>query len=165
MRYSSKQIVFQEIPNEISIAFHITGCPLRCLGCHSSIQRNSELGNDLNEDIFRAEIEKNIDYVSCVLFLGGEWDESQLCKLLDISKAKYLNTALYTGLEFDEVSSEIKNRLTYLKYGPFVSSLGPLSSSSTNQKLINLKTNECLNHYFLKERGVYDSINRNSNSI
>ncbi|WP_231731034.1 4Fe-4S cluster-binding domain-containing protein [Lacimicrobium alkaliphilum] len=29
------QICFQEVPDEVSLAFTITGCPLACAGCHS----------------------------------------------------------------------------------------------------------------------------------
>ena len=48
MRYSGLQIVFQEIPNEISLAIHFTGCPLKCKGCHSNDLWSPASGYDLD---------------------------------------------------------------------------------------------------------------------
>lgn len=61
-----------------------------------------------------------------------------------------IKTALYTGLEFDDVSVDIRNNLDYLKFGPWIKELGGLQSKTTNQKLLNLNNGECLNHYFIK---------------
>lgn len=156
MRYSGTQVVFQEIPNEITLAFQVIGCPVRCSGCHSSDLWSSDIGEDLDLKTLSGNIDKFKNYISCVLFLGGEWNQSELVAHLDFIKASGLKTALYTGLEYDQVSVEIINRLDYLKYGPFISQLGPLSSPITNQKLVNLKTNENLNRYFT-HGGTHDS--------
>lgn len=36
MKYVDTKIVFQELPNEITLAINISGCPCACIGCHSS---------------------------------------------------------------------------------------------------------------------------------
>ena len=36
LNYTTEQITFQEVPNEISLSFLIAGCPLKCKGCHSA---------------------------------------------------------------------------------------------------------------------------------
>ena len=82
MRYSDLQIVFQEIPNEISLAIHVTGCPLKCAGCHSSIYWNPHIGQDLTIDHLCELLHRYEKYITCVLFLGGEWDTDYLLKLL-----------------------------------------------------------------------------------
>ncbi len=156
MKYSSSQIVFQEIPTEISLAYQITGCPLRCAGCHSSDLWSSSSGQDLKLGSLVKDLVKYREYISCVLFLGGEWDELGLEELLNCIKSHNLKTALYTGLEIQQVSRRILNLLDYLKYGPYQANLGPLTSSTTNQKLVNLKTNENLNYYFI-HGGNHDS--------
>jgi anaerobic ribonucleoside-triphosphate reductase activating protein len=157
MRYSSIQIVFQEIPNEISLAIHVTGCRLRCLGCHSSDSWSSKKGTELNIDWLLKNIEKYRQHITCVLYLGGEWHTKELVAHLTFIKSLNLKTALYTGLELSQVDSTIIDQLDYLKYGKYDADLGPLNSPRSNQKLINLKTNENLNHYFVD--GVhYDSI-------
>lgn len=35
MRFSAKDIVFQEVPGEVALAYTITGCTVGCKGCHS----------------------------------------------------------------------------------------------------------------------------------
>ena len=86
--------------------------------------------------------------ISCVLFMGGEWEEEDLINKLKTAEDNGLNTCLYTGME--DVSNEIKNHLTWLKTGPWIAELGGLDSSETNQKFIEVKTNKLLNHYFIK---------------
>ncbi|NJM10034.1 MAG: anaerobic ribonucleoside-triphosphate reductase activating protein [Bdellovibrionaceae bacterium] len=157
MRYNSVQIVFQEIPTEISLGFQITGCPLRCSGCHSSHLWNSKLGSELDIATLSTLIAKYRNYISCVLYLGGEWHVDELIAQLDHVRSHDLKTALYTGLDYFQVDSEVLRRLDYLKYGEYNAALGPLSSARSNQKLVNIKTNEILNHYFI-HGGEHDSV-------
>lgn len=157
MRYSDLQIVFQEVPNEISLAIHITGCPLKCAGCHSSIYWNPQIGQDLTVEHLHQLLNQYEKYITCVLFLGGEWDSQFLLKLLQVTQEKLLKTALYTGLELKDVPSVIIEHLNYLKYGPYKANLGGLSSPTTNQKIINTKNGDNLNNYFIKEENNYDS--------
>ena len=35
MKYVSTEVVFVEIPNEITLAINISGCKIRCPDCHS----------------------------------------------------------------------------------------------------------------------------------
>ena len=151
MRYSGLQIVFQEIPDEISLALHVTGCPLRCKGCHSNDLWNADQGIELDPRYFNQLISQYSKYMSCVLFMGGEWELSTLISLIDIAKQRQKKTALYTGLELSEVPEILKSKLDYLKYGPYISTLGGLNSRTTNQRLLNLKTNEILNSFFTED--------------
>jgi anaerobic ribonucleoside-triphosphate reductase activating protein len=151
MRYSGLQIVFQEIPDEISLALHVTGCPLRCKGCHSNDLWNADQGIELDPRYFNQLISQYSKYMSCVLFMGGEWELSTLISLIDIAKQRQKKTALYTGLELSEVPEILKSKLDYLKYGPYISTLGGLNSKTTNQRLLNLKTNEILNSFFTED--------------
>lgn len=158
MRYSGLQIVFQEIPNEISLALHVTGCPLQCNGCHSSDLWNSRNGTELDPGTLHQLITKFSKYISCVLFMGGEWDEVALIKLIQVVQSHQKKCALYTGLEFQAVPEKLLQELDYLKYGPYMQHLGGLNSQTTNQKLINLKTNEVLNSFFTEDTN--DSLNQ-----
>lgn len=162
MRYSYSKIVFQEVPSEISLAFHITGCQLKCEGCHSKSSWNFQSGYDLNIKNFREFIQKYKSDVTCILFLGGEWHQAELVKFLEISQLNQLKTALYTGLELHEVPHDILSKLDYLKYGRFVKKLGGLDQPQTNQVFIHVKTMEKLNQHFIK-RDFYDQTDRNSN--
>jgi len=144
MRYSGLQVTFQEIPNEICLSIHISGCPLSCPGCHSVDLKNKGLGLVLNPSAFEKLIHKYKNYITCIVFMGGEWHLESLIDHLVIAKSFDLKTALYTGLEYDQVPSRLLSKLNYLKVGPFVARLGGLDSIKTNQKLIDLKENKII---------------------
>jgi anaerobic ribonucleoside-triphosphate reductase activating protein len=148
LRFAAEQIVWQEVPGEVSLAFTVSGCPLRCRGCHSSAARNPKAGLWLSEDYFCARLNQYRGLISCVLFLGGEWQPDALIKLLVMARAQNLRTCLYTG--FEAVDPRLLQHLTYLKTGPWIAELGGLDSPITNQRFVNLVTNENLNHKFLK---------------
>lgn len=161
MKYLFSDILFQEVPNEVSLAFFITGCPLRCQGCHSAELRNKNLGNDLTDYDFRSIVNKYKNYATCILFMGGEWYENELLNKLSIIKEEYpnLKTCLYTGQK--DVSNEIKQLLTYLKTGEYDEKLGGLDKETTNQIFINIQTSENLNHLF--RTSSHDETNSKTN--
>ena len=35
LKYVNTGVVFQEIPDEVTLAINISNCPCRCPGCHS----------------------------------------------------------------------------------------------------------------------------------
>ena len=35
MKYIDTKIVFSEVPDEITLAINISGCPIHCADCHS----------------------------------------------------------------------------------------------------------------------------------
>ncbi|KKO46764.1 ribonucleoside-triphosphate reductase activating protein [Arsukibacterium ikkense] len=148
LRFSEEQIVFQEVPGEVSLAFTIAGCPLGCKGCHSSYSWRPEIGNLLTPDYFSHRLQSYRGLISCVLFLGGEWQAAALLPLLVQARHAGLNTCLYTGL--DDVSLDLKQQLTYLKTGRWLEQRGGLNSRNTNQKFTDLRTGQCLNHLFIR---------------
>jgi anaerobic ribonucleoside-triphosphate reductase activating protein len=149
MRFYKKDVVFQEVPGEISLSYFICGCPLKCPGCHSSFTWNEHAGTKLTPDVFISDIKNYQGFLSCVLFMGGEWHEQELLKYLGIANKYGLKTCLYTGLE--SVSSELMHACTFLKTGPWISHLGGLDAPSTNQRFIQTDTGECLNAAFYKQ--------------
>ena len=94
--------------------------------------------------------------ISCVLFYGGEWEKEALNEQLDEIRGRGLLTALYTGL--DTVDDEIATRLDFVKLGPWIEARGGLDSEKTNQRLIDLRSGECLNHHFQKQFGTPEAI-------
>lgn len=98
-------------------------------------------------ELFDSLLKRYSQKITCVLFLGGEWEEDNLVKFLVHAHQAGLKTALYTGLE--DVSDHLKRHLDYIKIGPWKYQLGGLSSPHTNQRFIDLTTNEILNHLFL----------------
>ena len=147
MNYENYQITFNEVPNEISLTFLINGCSLKCDGCHSSSAWKSK-GTKLSEKHFLELIEKYKYMITTVCFLGGEWEKENLISFLKTSKINNLKTCLYTGL--NKVHPNIEKELDFIKTGRWVSSLGGLSSKTTNQKFIDLKNNKDLTILFIK---------------
>lgn len=154
LRFTQEQIVWQEVPGETSLAFLFSGCPLRCEGCHSADAWKSGIGRELTVEYLTGRLKRYRGLVSCVLFMGGEWQGGALAELLAAVKAEGLKTCLYTGLEREElaaVSDSLIPLLDYLKTGRWNAARGGLGNPHTNQKFIDLHTGEVLNRLFWKE--------------
>ncbi|PSJ79502.1 anaerobic ribonucleoside-triphosphate reductase activating protein [Neisseria iguanae] len=154
LTFITEQIVWQEVPNETSLAFLIAGCPLRCEGCHSADSWKAGLGKPLTAEYLAGRLKRYQGLISCVLFMGGEWQSDELTQLLIAVKQTGLKTCLYTGLERAElevVSDGLIQNLDYLKTGRWVMELGGLGSAATNQIFMDLRTGEVLNHWFVRD--------------
>lgn len=141
------QVVFQEVPDEVSLSFTISGCPLRCEGCHSHDTWDANNGEELTIQRFIGYLSLYEGMISCVLFFGGEWQSEYLAILLKIAQARGLKTCLYTGR--DRVPKRIYKHLTFLKTGSWQPSRGGLTSLNTNQKFINVESEQLLNFKFI----------------
>lgn len=151
MRYLNYDVVLNEVPNEISLSFSMTGCPLRCRGCHSPELRNPNLGEELDKETLFHILDKYESFISCVLFFGGDWNKEWLIKTLTLIKERYnLKLCLYSG--FEAVSSEILDNLDYVKVGPYIEELGPLNCETTNQMFFDVNSGDILNMYFTEKR-------------
>ena len=139
-------VVMQEVPGEIRLCFTISGCPLRCDGCHSPFLWKEGSGSKISEKAYGDILHRYFGFATCVVFMGGEWHPEELVFYLKFAKEQGYKTCLYTGL--DKVNQKILDHLTYIKTGAWMAELGGLSSKTTNQKFIEVKTNRVLNHLF-----------------
>lgn len=138
--YDKYDIVFQEIPNEVSLAFTIEGCPNRCKGCHSPHLRLQK-GDKLDEVELKTILNKYKNDITCVLFLGGDAFHNEIYSFCKIIKDKYrLKTAFYSG--FDMVNVKLFSVLDYYKFGSYKEELGGLNSPTTNQIMLKNITKE-----------------------
>lgn len=140
------QVVFQEVPDEVSLAFTITGCPVGCHGCHSQDTWDPGCGFPLTPSVFIDRLDQYQGLITCVLFFGGEWQPKQLIKLLMIAQQYGLKTCLYSGKK--HLPKALTSHLTFLKLGPWVNALGGLDSPNTNQVFIHVDQHIILNHLF-----------------
>ncbi len=139
-------VVFQEVPNEISLCFSITGCKVGCKGCHSTELWNENYGVALNNQNFIHWLNKYKNLITCVVFFGGEWQPSDLIEKLIIAKNFGIKTCLYSGR--DHIDINISQHLTFLKTGAWQAELGGLDSKTSNQVFRNVVTGEKLNYLF-----------------
>lgn len=145
MNFLSQQITFKEIPSEVCLSILITGCPVRCKDCNSKDSWDLNAGQKLELEFLSDLIKKKRDWITCVLFLGGEWHPEELVELLKYCKSLSLKTALFSGL--DMIDPHILQFLDYVKTGPYIKELGGLDNPRTNQKLINLRAGTLLTHF------------------
>lgn len=137
LKYMGYSIVTQEVPNEVSLAINISGCPYKCRGCHSEYLWAYE-GEYISDDIDRLLNEYG-DLITCVCFMGGDQNENELIKLIQKVKKRGLKTCLYTGSELEDVANEIVSSLDYIKTGRYIEKYGGLDSEETNQRMYDLK--------------------------
>ncbi|MEQ3657794.1 MAG: anaerobic ribonucleoside-triphosphate reductase activating protein [Glaciecola sp.] len=140
------QVLFQEVPDEVSLAFTITGCKLKCSGCHSQDTWDAKLGSHLSNNKFQAYIDEYKSFITCILFFGGEWSPNILIEKLIIARDQQLKTCLYTGLP--KVSQKLQQHLSFLKTGQWKKNLGGLDSPLTNQRFLDLDNNQVINYKF-----------------
>lgn len=137
MKYADAKVVFSEIPDEITLAVSISGCPGTCKGCHSPWLRE-----DKGEELDRASLYKLIEDnpgISCICLMGGDQNTAYLMTVFYWLKTRHpeLKTAWYSGLDKLDDTSILKY-LDYLKIGPYREDLGPLSSPATNQRFYKI---------------------------
>lgn len=152
LRFISEQIVWQEVPNETSLAFLITGCPLGCKGCHSAESWKLGSGQILSDIYLQQRLSLYQGLISCVCFLGGEWLPELLLERLRLVRHYGLKTCLYTGLELEQLSPTMISMLDYVKTGRWIAEKGGLNCITTNQKFINLHTGKVLNAHFRENK-------------
>ena len=133
LKYVGYSIVMQEVPDEISLAFNISGCTHHCPGCHSDYLAQ-DIGHNLLADIDEV-LNEYAQYVTCVCFMGGDHNTEELLTALWKVKAKGLKTCLYTGCDTTDNIADLLPWINYLKLGHYDAEKGPLSSSTTNQRM------------------------------
>lgn len=135
IKYKDCQVVFEEIPNMVSLAINITNCQNNCKGCHSP-----ELRKNIGKELTDKEIDellKNNDGINCVILMGEGKDKERILEISNyIHRRHNLKTALYSGRE--NVESSILNEFDYVKIGPYIEKYGPLNQKTTNQRLYEI---------------------------
>jgi len=135
LKYVNTAVVFQEIPDEVTLAVNISGCPCRCPGCHSRYLWD-DTGLPLTPEAIDAFAEKYRDGITCIAFMGGDADPLAVNRLADYVHETYpdYKVAWYSGRTV--ISRAVtKTDFDYIKIGPYIRHLGPLSSPATNQRL------------------------------
>ena len=133
VKYLQTEVVFEEIPTEITLAINITNCQNNCAGCHSPYLRE-DIGTELTEAELFNLIAKN-NGITCVCFMGEGNDQEGLITLVQAVKTNFpdIKTALYSGRQY--VEGIMYDIFDYVKVGPYMEDYGPLNNPKTNQRL------------------------------
>ena len=159
LKVASFDIVFQEIPGEVTLALNLSGCPCHCKGCHSP-HLWEDIGEPLTADLLDNLIARYAGLITCVCFMGGDQDPAEVLRLAEHVKSYFstsstslssfpslegragerferLHTAWYSGRnrELPSYGEGLEKGFDYIKIGPYIESLGGLKSPTTNQRL------------------------------
>ena len=135
LKYVNSDIVFQEIPDEVTLAINISNCPCRCPGCHSHYLWE-DIGLPLNPEAIDNFVQKFGSNLTCIAFMGGDGDPKGVNLLAQYVHEEYpqFKVAWYSGRTV--ISPLItKKDFDYIKIGPYIKHLGPLKKPTTNQRL------------------------------
>ena len=135
LKYVNTGVVFQEIPDETTLAINISGCPCRCPGCHSQFLWG-DVGEPLTDSVLDGFVAEYGADITCIAFMGGDADPVEVNRLARYVHDRYpqLRVAWYSG-RLRVPSSVCKQDFDYIKVGPYLRHLGPLSKPTTNQRL------------------------------
>ena len=135
LKYVNTGVVFQEIPDEVTLAVNISRCPCHCPGCHSQW-----LAEDIGEPLTALAIEgfarEYGDDITCICFMGGDAEPktvNQLARYIHENHPQY-KVGWYSGRA--RVPQGVrKTDFDYIKLGPYIEHLGCLKDRTTNQRL------------------------------
>ena len=136
MKFVDVKEVFAEIPDEITLAISISGCPIQCKGCHSQYLWE-DVGQEISTEVLSGLLRKHLG-VSCLCFMGGDQDPAEVNRLAQWTKQhSKVKTAWYSGRA--TLSRDIDLQyFDYIKIGPYVEEQGPLNVKTTNQRLYHV---------------------------
>lgn len=129
LKYAGYDIVFQEIPDEVTLALNLSGCPNGCPGCHSPHLQRDE-GEALTPGALERLLERYGREITCVCFMGGDaapGEVAALARHIARTTGGTIRTGWYSGRpalppEFDPLAFD------YVKLGPYREKLGGLNA-------------------------------------
>lgn len=144
LKYVNHDIVFQEYPDEVTLAINLSLCPNHCPGCHSSYLWQ-DVGEELTLERLLGLISNYDGAITCVGFQGGDNDPQVLCRLLAELRHQHpeLKIGWYSGrqqLPQQQFPEGFPLHLfDYIKLGPWREEAGPLTSRTTNQRFYRME--------------------------
>ncbi len=152
LKYTDYDIVFQEIPDEVTLAVNISNCPNRCKGCHSP-QLMQDIGECLSERVLSELLHKYGQSITCVCFMGGDnapYEVDRLAAFIKNTSQGKIKTAWYSGK--DRLSENCKpENFNFIKLGSYIEHLGGLDAKKTNQRLYKVNKTELQDITFLMQ--------------
>jgi len=155
LRYSNYNIVFQEIPGEVTLAVNLSNCPNRCKGCHSPyLQQN--IGEILDNESLDGLLNKYGNSITCVCFMGGDSNPKEIEKMSVLVHQKTkgnIKTGWYSGKDILPENISVDN-FDYIKIGAYIESCGGLDNPDTNQRFYMIDNGKMIDktHLFQQKK-------------
>ncbi|WP_028896379.1 anaerobic ribonucleoside-triphosphate reductase activating protein [Prevotella sp. HUN102] len=144
LKYINSDIVFQEFPDEVTLAINLSNCPCRCPGCHSTFLWK-DVGELLTIDAVETMLQSSNNRLTCLGIMGGDAEPDAVNVLAKEVRERHpeLKIGWYTGRTM--IASQIEKRnFDYIKVGPYIKHLGGLDSRKTNQRMYRVGENGSL---------------------
>mgnify|MGYP003445157190 CR=1 FL=1 len=150
LKYVDTKVVFQEVPDEVTLAINMSNCPCHCEGCHSSYLAE-DIGTPLNWNALLYDLIPNNKGITCICFMGGDAEPMEIMRLARWIRSRWpeIRTAWYSGKESIPEDFDI-TCLDYIKLGPYIEALGGLKSPDTNQALYRIASDATLTRIYIK---------------
>lgn len=139
MKYVDSKVTFSEIPDEVTLCISISGCKIHCKECHSSYLWENK-GIELTNDELDRLIDSN-EGISCICLMGGNQYIKEINSLFAHIMIKYpnLKKAWYSGEDLIYSLKKVSILcLDYIKVGSYISTLGGLDCTNTNQRFYKI---------------------------
>lgn len=141
MLLASYDIVFSEVPGEVTLALNLSQCPCHCEGCHST-HLWTDTGETLDEELLGGLLKQYAGSVTCVCFMGGDRNPAEVADMARWVKSRgtasgsgmALKTAWYSGRE----AMPPLDAFDYVKLGAYTPSRGGLDTPGTNQRMLKI---------------------------
>jgi len=135
LKYYNYDIVFQEIPDEVTLAVNLSNCPNHCKGCHSP-HLCKDIGKQLDTEAISDMISKYNKCITCFCFMGGDANQDEVIEMADYIRKNFdKKVAWYSGKQ--NFPRDI-HPFQYLKLGPYIPQYGGLDKKTTNQRMFKV---------------------------
>ena len=145
LRYVNYNIVFQEVPGEVSLAVNLSNCPHTCEGCHSPHLREDR-GSVLDENALTGLLQKYGQAITCMCFMGGDAAPQEVVAAAAFLKQQSggrLKIAWYSGRTHFPKECSLQH-FDYVKLGPYIKSLGGIREQTSNQRFYRVENGKLL---------------------
>lgn len=139
LKFVTSDVVFQEVPDEVTLAIDISNCPCHCKGCHSLFLWKDE-GQLLTEESLVDLIMPYEGELTCIGFMGGDIAPEEVARLSVFVHEHFKNTlktAWYSGRQVLPAGVDA-SVFDYVKLGPYIEEKGSLKAETTNQRMYRL---------------------------
>lgn len=164
IKYTTTEVTFREIPDEISLCINISNCPHHCPDCHSK-ELWEDIGTPLTIDIVKQLLNNNPGITClCLMGEGNEWSKDWDDFITSVKQClsdfnSDIKFAIYSGCDsigiMHHAYGEILKIFDYIKVGPYIKERGSIDKITTNQRLYKTLTSY--------KPGSYQSVCNDSN--